>query len=167
MHGVNNEPQILISKVERVVEVSHWGNIAITEKYGLYNVGPKIKGEFSRVEYNPYNEAAGRNSFKQTGATLPYESWGLYFKDEVGNISTSKAYRDVHRDIIEERAKLVRVDFTPRYGLLGGWKCNWEIGYNLPLKGFLFHDNDNFELRNVSFGYDLERIVGTSFVEFS
>lgn len=30
VHGVNNEPQVYFSEVIREIEVSHWGNIAIT-----------------------------------------------------------------------------------------------------------------------------------------
>lgn len=55
---------------------------------------------------------------------MPFEIWGLYYRDEVGNISTSRAYRDYSKAI-------VKVGFAPRYALLGGWKANWEIGYNL------------------------------------
>lgn len=55
---------------------------------------------------------------------MPFEVWGLYYRDEVGNISTSRAYRDYSKAI-------VKVGFAPRYALLGGWKANWEIGYNL------------------------------------
>ncbi len=55
-----------------MVEVSHWGNIAITEKYKIVNVGPGIKGEFSRVEFNPYNNNAGKNTFKSIQTELPY-----------------------------------------------------------------------------------------------
>jgi oligosaccharyltransferase complex subunit alpha (ribophorin I) len=94
-HGINNEPQVLFTEVQRHVEVSHWGNIAITEKYSILNVGPGIKGEFSRVEFNRYNDQAGKNTFKSIQANLPAEAWGLYYRDEVGNISTSRAYKDV------------------------------------------------------------------------
>lgn len=57
--------------------------------------------------------------------------------------------------------------FTPRYALFGGWRCNWEIGYNLPMKGFLYHDGDNFELRTVTFGYELQRIIGIQIIKLS
>ena len=30
VHGVNNEPQVVFTSVERIIEISHWGNIAIT-----------------------------------------------------------------------------------------------------------------------------------------
>jgi len=77
--------------------------------------------------------------------------------DEVGNISTSKAYRD-------HGSNLVRMSMTPRFALLGGWKSNWEIGYNLYTKGHLFHDEDRYELRNVKLEYALERILSEEFV---
>ncbi len=28
--GVNNNPQVKFTEVEKVVEVSHWGNVAVT-----------------------------------------------------------------------------------------------------------------------------------------
>lgn len=42
--GVNNNPQVKFTKVEKTVEVSHWGNVAITEQYSIVNTGPTLKG---------------------------------------------------------------------------------------------------------------------------
>ena len=42
--GVNNLPQVKFTKVEKIVEVSHWGNVAITERYKMVNTGPSLKG---------------------------------------------------------------------------------------------------------------------------
>ena len=64
-----------------------------------------------------------KNAYKGVEFDLPYEIWGLYYQDEVGNITTSHALRD-------ESSKLVRVSLNPRFSLLGGWKSNWQIGYN-------------------------------------
>jgi hypothetical protein len=75
----------------------------------------------------------------------------LYYLDEVGNISTSKAWRD-------DNARAVHVALTPRFALLGGWKCNWQIGYNFNTEGHLFHDGNKFELRNLKLEYALEKI---------
>ena len=81
VHGQNNSPQMVFTNVHKTVEISHWGNIAITEKYSIVNKGSALKGEFSRVEYSGYNENAGKNAFKKTSAVLPLEAWGLYFRD--------------------------------------------------------------------------------------
>jgi len=35
-----------------------------------------------------------KNAWRGAEFDLPYEIWGLYYLDEVGNISTSKAYRN-------------------------------------------------------------------------
>lgn len=52
----------------------------------------------------------------------------------------------------------------PRFSLLGGWKSNWEIGYNLNTQGHLFHSGSNFELRNLRLEYALERVLTEKFV---
>ena len=79
---------------------------------------------------------------------MPYQIWGLYYRDEVGNISTSKAFRDHHNEI-------VKLALVPRFALLGGWKANWEIGYNLNTKGFLSHEGNNFKLDKIPIEYAL------------
>lgn len=44
----------------------------------------------------------------------------------------------------------MKANFEPRYALLGGWKANWEIGYNLNTKGILKHDQNQFELNKIA-----------------
>lgn len=69
---------------------------------------------------------SGKNALKELKAELPYHSWGVYYHDEIGNISTSNAYRN-HND------KSVSMELRPRFAIFGGWKSNFFIGYNLPL----------------------------------
>lgn len=154
--GVNNNPQIKFTTVEKIIEVSHWGNVGITENYKLVNTGPSLKGEFSRVTYGSRSQADARNAYKGIEFDLPYEIWGLYYQDEVGNISTSKAYRD-------ESSRSVHVALQPRFALLGGWKSNWQIGYNFKTDGHLFIEGNKFELKNIKLEYALEKILAENF----
>ncbi len=64
VHGVNNDPQVYFTKVERTLEVSHWGNIAITEFYSIENTGPTLKGEFSRLTFSSQSQADSKNAFR-------------------------------------------------------------------------------------------------------
>ena len=148
--GVNNNPQVQFTSVEKVIEISHWGNVGVTESYKIVNKGPSLKGEFSRVTFGSKGYDI-KNAFKGIDFDLPYEVWGLYYLDEVGNISTSKAFRDDSSD-------LVRVSLMPRFSLLGGWKSNWQLGYNINTNGHLFHSGPSFHLRNIRLEYALERI---------
>lgn len=59
-------------------------------------------------------------------AELPYHANGVYYFDEIGNISTSHAHRD-HSE------KEVKIELKPRFSIFGGWKSNMFLGYNLPL----------------------------------
>lgn len=72
VHGVNNEPQVYFSEVVREIEVSHWGNIAITEFYKIKNIGPELKGEFSRVQFSSNNRFEAKNAWKGIETELPY-----------------------------------------------------------------------------------------------
>lgn len=155
--GVNNNPQVVFTSVEKTIELSHWGNVAITESYKMVNTGPTLKGEFSRVTYGSRSQADARNAYKGIEFDLPYEIWGLYYQDEVGNISTSKAWRD-------DSSRSVHVALQPRFALLGGWKSNWQLGYNLNTNdGHLFHNGNQFELRDVKLEYALEKIIAEEF----
>ena len=51
MHYENNNPFLVVSSMTRVIEVSHWGNIAVEETYDVYHSGAKLKGSFSRYDY--------------------------------------------------------------------------------------------------------------------
>ena len=82
---------MIFKKVKKTIEVSHWGNIAILEEYSIFNQGANLSGEFGRVVFNKYNPNAGKNALKELVAYLPLQTWGIYFKDEIGNISTSHA----------------------------------------------------------------------------
>lgn len=77
-------------------EVSHWGNIVVDEKYQIENIGSKLEGEFSRVDYDEDGENGGKNALRSLRATYPIKSYGLWYRDEIGNVSTSSALREVN-----------------------------------------------------------------------
>lgn len=47
--------------------------------------------------------------------------------------------------------------------MVGGWKSNWELGYNFNTKSHLFHDGNKYSLRNIKLEYALERILTEQF----
>lgn len=68
---------VVIKKLVKTIEVSHWGNIAVGESYKLANEGAHIVGEFGRVVYNRWNQEAGKNGLRELHAGLPYDTWGI------------------------------------------------------------------------------------------
>jgi len=51
--------------MERVIEVSHWGNIAVEEHIEVRHSGAALKGPFSRYDYQRSQEqGASVKSFK-------------------------------------------------------------------------------------------------------
>lgn len=51
VHYENNSPFLIITRLERTLEISHWGNIAVEEDIDVYHHGAQLKGPFSRYEY--------------------------------------------------------------------------------------------------------------------
>jgi hypothetical protein len=52
MHFENNKPLTVFNYAIKTFQVSHWGNIAVTEEYQIENIGAKLIGEFGRVDYD-------------------------------------------------------------------------------------------------------------------
>lgn len=51
LHYENNNPFLTVSNLNRWIEVSHWGNIAVEETVDMYHSGAKLKGSFSRLDF--------------------------------------------------------------------------------------------------------------------
>nr|CAD7425138.1 unnamed protein product [Timema monikensis] len=123
--------------LERVIEVSHWGNIAVEETIDVKHNGAVLKGPFSRYEYQ--REAhSGVSSIKSFKTILPAAAADAYYRDEIGNISTS------HMKVMSDSVEL---DLRPRFPLFGGWKTHYVIGYNVPSYEYLYNAGDDFLLK--------------------
>lgn len=119
--------------MKREVEVSHWGNIAIEELYELQHAGAKLKGGFSRFDYQ-MKRTAQSPSFRGLTATLPGKANNIYYRDQIGNISTSDMKTDADGDL--------QLEIQTRFPMFGGWKTQFYLGYSIPTENALFVDSD-------------------------
>lgn len=123
-------PVIVMEKLTRDIEVSHWGgNIAFEEKYVMTNAAAKLKNQFSRVKwaaasyYGPPTSA-----IKALTYNLKVGSIGPYFTDEIGNVSTSRFRSNMRESHLE---------IKPRYPVFGGWNYTFTLGWNHDLREFV------------------------------
>lgn len=126
----HTSPIILMNKLERDIEVSHWGgNLAIEERYWMTNSGAVLKDQFSRVDWaatNYYNPPT--SAIKMLSFPLKVGTQDAYFTDEIGNVSTSRFRSNVREALLEVR---------PRYPVFGGWNYSFVVGWNNNLGSFL------------------------------
>merc|ERR1711928_71505 len=106
IHFENNSPFLSVAPLVRHIEVSHWGNIAVEETIDMYHTGAKLKGSFSRFEYQ--REQSGVSSVKAFKTLLPPSASDVYYRDEIGNISTSN---------LREEDDGVELELRPRFPL--------------------------------------------------
>jgi len=130
-HFVNNKPFVAVPKLEREIQISQWGNIYVEEAYTMMHGGAKLKGEWSRLDHMYATEGAKQKEgphIESVTATLPRHAHTLYYRDEIGNVSTSA---------VRFKRDKVEAIITPRFPLIGGWKTNFVFGYSLPTAPYL------------------------------
>jgi oligosaccharyltransferase complex subunit alpha (ribophorin I) len=124
------KPVLHVSKLERDVEVSHWGgNLAIEERYWLENHAANLKNHFSRLGWaatSYYNPAT--SALKELRMPLRVGATNPYFTDDIGNVSTSR---------FRSNAREAQLEFKPRYPVFGGWKYSFRVGWDTNLSSYL------------------------------
>ena len=135
VHVTNNSPLLNVPKLVKDVEVSHWGNIAVEEALVLRHDGAQLKTTFSRIEYM---HGASGNSAKEFTQILPKGASDVYYRDIIGNISSS------HVNTRDDG--YVTFQIEPRFVMFGGWKIDFKTGYNLPISQYLSIDGSTYTL---------------------
>uniref|UniRef100_A0A1I8NE95 Dolichyl-diphosphooligosaccharide--protein glycosyltransferase subunit 1 n=1 Tax=Musca domestica TaxID=7370 RepID=A0A1I8NE95_MUSDO len=137
IHYENQSPFMTVNRLERTIQISHWGNIAVEENIQLTHSGAKLKGSFSRYEFQK-DTRSGQSAIKSYKTMLPASAFGVYYRDSNGNISTSNM--NVLREYVD-------LELRPRFPLFGGWKTQYTIGYNMPSFEYLFSEGSNYLLK--------------------
>ena len=78
IHSENNSPFLTVSDMTRLIEVSHWGNIAVEETFDVRHSGARLKGSFSRFDYQRQQDpGASVKTFKVCWVfgILPVNVW--------------------------------------------------------------------------------------------
>jgi oligosaccharyltransferase complex subunit alpha (ribophorin I) len=135
IHFVNNSPFVTFNTFTKDIEVSHWGNVAVQDNYVLTHTGAKLKGPFHRFDYerSRHGESAPA-SFRTLIAELPRTAKDIYYRDVIGNVSTSHVRRTRDK---------THMEVDPRFPMFGGWESDFHIGYNLPSQHYLSVDNQD------------------------
>ncbi|KAI9906421.1 hypothetical protein PsorP6_004775 [Peronosclerospora sorghi] len=139
VHYKNNAPFMTITKLTREIEVSMWGRVSSEEVYDMEHTGAKLKGGFSRFDYVHQHQRSA--SFDEMYAYLPKDSVNVYYRDQIGNISTSRLRPAGRMGLYQ------KFEFKPRFPIFGGWKTQWYMGYSVPAHSVLTHVGDKFKLK--------------------
>eukprot|EP00049_Salpingoeca_infusionum_P018177 m.356078 g.356078 ORF g.356078 m.356078 type:complete len:446 (-) comp17432_c0_seq1:298-1635(-) len=147
VHFENNSPFLTARSLEREILVSHWGHGSVSETIDLVHTGAKLKGSFSRLDFQR-NPAASQSAVRSFTTLLPAAAEGVTYTDAVGNISTSN---------LREEEEAVVLEIQPRFPLYGGWRAEYSVSYSLPAEELLsISDSGRFQMtaRFVNHLYD-------------
>lgn len=104
---------------EREIEISHWGAASVEEFFELRHDGAKLEGFYSRLDHDKKRPGV---SFQHMYGVLPARAEEVYYRDAVGNVTTSSVIK-----------KKTATDFLIqlRFPMYGGWKTQWYDGYQV------------------------------------
>lgn len=148
-HYVNNAAFAAATQLDRELEVSHWGNIYVEERYIVKHYGAKFKGDWSRGDYTG-NPGFKQASFREMFATMPVSAHTHYFKDSIGNVSSSQLLHNTYS---------TDASLAPRYPLFGGWSTDFVFGYSLPLRTFVTKSSKGVHTLKATLGPAVQRLV--------
>jgi oligosaccharyltransferase complex subunit alpha (ribophorin I) len=130
-HFKADKPFITFRQVIREIEISQWGNVAIEEQYEVENTAAKFTGGFSRLDYQLSQNKNSANNFESFTAILPPNVAEVYYRDHLGNVTTSNFRSGKKSSILELRT---------RFPLMPSWKADFYIGYHISSEDMLFTD---------------------------
>jgi oligosaccharyltransferase complex subunit alpha (ribophorin I) len=152
------KPLIHVSKLERDIEISHWGgNAAFEERYTLHNKAANLSQPFNRVKWaqaSYYSPAT--TAIKELRFPLKVGSLTPYFTDVIGNVSTSR-FRSNKRE--------ANLEIKPRYPVFGGWNYPFRVGWDADLKSVLRRLDSGTYVLKVPFLEGPKQAEGVSYEE--
>jgi oligosaccharyltransferase complex subunit alpha (ribophorin I) len=130
VHFYNNKAALIVKTYEKLIKVAYLRPLLhVQEDFELHHQGAQLKGHFSQVDLKLNSLKLDQtNVVRRLQSVIPTTATDVYFKDAVGNVSTSNLKYEKKRALLELR---------PRYPLYGGWKYSWFHGYTIPQEPFL------------------------------
>lgn len=132
---IRDKPLVYSDRVVREVTAYPWTGVSERLDFRVSNGGAKMRGSFSRFHHLQGGFVKAINDFN---VVLPREAADVYYRDEIGNISTSSVSRDTavpSQNLLPQGFGGLEgtvLNAVPRYPLLGGWKATFELGYTVP-----------------------------------
>ncbi|OQR94994.1 dolichyl-diphosphooligosaccharide-protein glycosyltransferase subunit [Achlya hypogyna] len=135
VHFKNHAPFMTMTTLVKEIEVSLWGRVSTEEVVDLAHTGAVLKGGFSRFDYSMVQAQSA--SFRQLTAVLPKDVLNVYYRDQIGNITTSR---------MRHTATRTELELNARFPLFGGWKTQYYLGYSVPTQTVLMRSGGTYKL---------------------
>lgn len=174
IHYEYSKPLLTVTELQRDIQVSHWAsNLAVEEHYKLEHSGARyttksgkkqaqhviditlfcrLEEEFSRAMFQKTRMVHDQtNVLKTLTFELPAAARDVYYRDEIGNVSTSRLSYGPDKATLQ---------LFPRYPLYGGWIYTWFHGYNVDATHFVRYSSKSGRyLLNLNFVENVQDMV--------
>lgn len=139
IHYPTDEPVLAIKSFNRTVDVAWWSNvIKVQDDVSLVNDGPALKGHFSRLHFQMarFRPTFPPQILREITYPLPEGSRDAWYTDAIGNVSTSHFRPSPETKNGQAQGPAI-LELKPRYPILGGWKFEFSVGWEMPLAKYV------------------------------
>ncbi|CDH60601.1 ribophorin i [Lichtheimia corymbifera JMRC:FSU:9682] len=153
IHYEYSKPLLTVTELQRDIQVSHWAsNLAVEEHYKLEHSGARLEEEFNRAMFQKTRMVHDQtNVLKTLTFELPAAARDVYYRDEIGNVSTSRLSYGPDKATLQ---------LFPRYPLYGGWIYTWFHGYNVDASQFVRYSSKSGRyILNLNFVENVQDMV--------
>jgi len=136
VHYYFGHPVVQITSLNRTAEISHLGaNLNVQNDIVLHNAGPKLKGQFARIDYQTqtFFNRLQPHIIPSLTLHLPSGIHSAYYYDLNGNVSTSRLRVAPSVPKAAQGQQYSTLELRPRYPLMGGWNYSFTLGWDSPL----------------------------------
>lgn len=158
VHSVSDFPALTVTNLRRDIWINQWTSTVEVEEWWYVRHDGASLSESKSAPYGfsitDFKKQKMMNQLAKSVVlgidfSLPEPASGVYFRDDVGNVSTSnfrsgrwvKGGLNVKLGTSKNRPSILQI--RPRYPLFGGWIYAWYHGYQVPIDYFGQQDDSN------------------------
>lgn len=151
LHFRATKPFVTMKRMVKEFEVSHWGNVYIQEEYEIVNSAAEFTGSFSRLDHMQRGNPDPAHTFEALTASLPASAYDVYYRDFLGNVTTSNFRQGKRSSTLQIRT---------RYPLMPSWNTDFYISYNVPSQDLMVFDSKDGRMNlNLRFGSSFKSAI--------
>jgi hypothetical protein len=142
---------------KKQIDVSMWGNLALSYYFDITNDAAEVDGEISNIDFAAHNHNGGKNTMRYNQMMLSRDISMLSIRDEVGNMTRCFAGKGNPSEL--------EILIVPRFALFGQWNSTYMVDYNQKSTKNLFvnsRDSSVYKLE-YEFEHPLSHILSQEF----
>eukprot|EP00127_Corallochytrium_limacisporum_P004476 Clim_evm3s165 gene=Clim_evmTU3s165 len=130
-----------VNELKRSIQISHWGNAQVENRFDITHVGAKHTGPVNRYKMHDVRNVI-KAAIHGNAIVIPKDTHNLRYFDDLGYIHSmqeAQKGQQTHGDPDKERELWLQY----RFPLVGGWRTSYTLAYDMEARNVLQWDGQS------------------------